>query len=125
MTKPISERSVQELMEIAKNPIKDDEFKKLPPAKRFVSSAGIIQGTDKVPAALIYDRYLNWCESYKLRPVSLRTFFQEFKLYFDKVKYGNGFAYIMSCKGFNMSPEHLAMINNRKRNSSGKKKTKR
>lgn len=47
MSKLISEMSLQELMEVAKNPIKEDEFKKLPPARRFVMSDGIESGTIK------------------------------------------------------------------------------
>lgn len=121
----VTEKSIEQLMAIAKNPIKEDEFKTLPPAKRFINSAGIKDGKDKIPAALIYDRYLQWADTYKVEAASQRGFFLELKLYFNKVKYGTGFAYIMSCDGFNMSPEYLALVNGAKRNSYAKKKVKK
>lgn len=126
MTKPVSQLSVQELMELAKNPIKEDEFKKLPPAKRFVLSADIQPGKEKIPAALIYDRYEAWAKTHKIKPVSMAKFFTELKLYFDKIRYEKGFAYLMSPKGFNLSPEHQVLVNSKKRiSANGEKKTKK
>ena len=113
-------------MELAKNPIKEDEFKKLPPAKRFVMSSGVQRGNVKIPAALIYDRYEAWAKTYKIRPVSMAKFFAEFKLYFDKIRYDKGFAYLMSPAGFNLSPENLVLVNSKKRiSANGEKKTKK
>lgn len=124
MNKDQSELTLEQLMEIAKNPLPEDEYKNLPPVKRFIIADGLQQGTEKIPAALIYDRYLTWAKYNKLRPVSNSTFFKEFKLNFTKVRTQTGFAYLLSPKGFDLSPERLISINSqRKGNSNGNKKT--
>lgn len=115
--------SIQELMEIAKNPIKEeDEFKHLPPVRRFIVSDKIQHGDYKIPAILIYDRYARWANKHKLEIISQVKFFKELALYFNKIRISEGFAYIMSPEGFNLSPDYLHIVNNRKRNSNGKNK---
>lgn len=131
MTKKVSEMSLQELMEIAKNPIKEDEFRKLTPVKRFVMADGVEVGDYKMPAALIYDRYVKWAEKYKVRPLNKVEFFKEFAKYFNKSRTSDGFVYMTSTKGFDLSPDYLAIIKEQhkvtkgKRTSSGGKKAKK
>lgn len=120
----INKLSIEELMEIAKHPIKEmDEFKHLPPVRRFVMADKVGHGDVKIPAMLVFDRYLKWANNHKIEVLSKVKFFQELALYFTKVKVSNGFVYLMSPEGFNLSPEYLELVNaNRKRNSNGKKK---
>ncbi|NDE09872.1 MAG: hypothetical protein EBZ95_04810 [Chitinophagia bacterium] len=120
----INKLTIEELMEIAKHPIKEvDEFKHLPPVRRFIASDKISQGDIKIPAMLIYDRYLKWTNSHKIEEVSKVKFFQELALYFTKIRSTDGYVYLMGPDGFNLSPEYLQLVNaNRKRNSNGKKK---
>lgn len=121
--------SVDELIELAKKPIKDDELKKLPPVKRFVVSSGIEEGSEKIPAILIYDRYLNWAKAYKVKHLNKSMFFKELSLYFDKVRISKGFAYVMSPKGFNLTPEYYQLVNQQnptfRKRTSGNGKTKK
>ena len=123
----MNKMTIEELMEIAKNPLKEvDEFKHLPPVRRFIASDKIEHGDVKIPANLIYDRYLKWAANSKLETISNVKFFQELALYFNKIRTTEGYAYLMSPSGFNMSPEYLKLINaDRKRISNGKKKTKK
>lgn len=110
MTKPIAELSVEQLMEIAKKPIKDDEYKKLPPAKRFIVSEGIEAGDYKVPAILIWDRYVKWAKHNKVKSVSQIAFFKELALYFDKVRLTNAYGYMVTVKGFDLSPSYVEYV---------------
>lgn len=125
MKTELKKLSVEQLMEIAKHPIKEDEFKKLPPVKRFLTSEKIENGKDVIPAAAIYDRYLKWASLYKVKPVNQIKFFKELALYFNKKRIANGNAYILSSKGFDLSPEGLILANEKmkpkKRISNGKK----
>lgn len=123
----INKLSLEELMEIAKHPIKEvDEFKHLPPVRRFIASDKVAHGDVKIPAMLIYDRYVKWANNHKLELLTKVKFFQELALYFTKIKERSGFVYLMGPDGFNLSPEYLELVNaDRKRNSRGKKKTKK
>lgn len=129
--KDVTQMSLQELMEIAKNPIKEDEFRKLTPARRFILSDGVEAGDYKMPALLIYDRYVKWANAYKIKPVNKVEFFKEFAKYFKKSRTTEGFVYLMSPKGFDLSLEYLAIIKEKykiakvKRNSSGTQKVKK
>ena len=119
--------SPEQLMQIAKHPIKEDEYKKLPPVKRFIVSDKLEDGKEAIPAALIYDRYVKWCNIYKLKPLSIPQFFKEFAKHFNKVRLQKGNGYILSPKGFDLSPQGIAEVNERytapkKRISNGKKK---
>ncbi len=120
----INKLSIEELMAIAKQPIKEnDEFKHLPPVRRFIASDKIAYGDVKIPAMLVYDRYIKWANNNKIEVLSKVKFFQELALYFTKIKVTNGFVYLMGPDGFNLSPEYLELINaDRKRNFHGKKK---
>ncbi len=126
--KDLATLTLEELMEIAKLPLKDDETKNLPPVRRFIVSDGLQEGNDQIPAALIYDRYLNWSKINNLHPISMVHFFKELKLYYKKSKIQTGLVYFLSAKGFDLSPHKLATaISNQsaKRTSRGKKTRKK
>ncbi len=130
--KNIKSLPVEKLMEIAKTPIKEDEFKRLPPAKRFIISSDIMDLGERnypIPAYLIYDRYERWCDLYKVRCLDKKAFFKELALYFNKKTTSAGVHYMMSPDGFDLSPAHAEYIKNqkpKKRISNGKKtKTKK
>lgn len=116
------DKELLELMEIAKNPIKDDEFKKLPMVQRFMLSDDVQPGDYKIPASLIYDRYLQWAERFKVKPLNIVQFFKDLALYADKKSTSSGMFYLLSPKGFDLSPQYLAMVNAKKRISRGTKK---
>ncbi len=112
---------ILKLVEIAKNPLPEDETVKLPPVKRFMVSDGVELGTEKIRATLIYDRYVKWCAKVKIVELSSVEFFKELALYTTKKVTGKGTFYHLSPKGFNMTPEYLALVN-QNRMSGGKKK---
>lgn len=121
----LNKLSIQELMEIAKNPIKEvDEFKHLPPVRRFIASDKIQNGEYRIPANLIYDRYLKWCLRSKVESISAVKFFQELALYFNKIKTNQGYSYLMNPEGFDLSPEYLKIVNSNRKRISYAKKTK-
>jgi hypothetical protein len=125
-SKDQAQLSIEELMEIAKNPLEKDKNADLPMIKRFIVSDNLEQGTDWVPAAVIWDRYLSWATINKITAFTLVHFFKEFKNYFNKKKFKGGVLYQLSQKGFDLSPENLALINAahvaERRTSNGKKK---
>lgn len=114
-------------MELAKNPLKDDGTKDLPPVKRFIVSYGISAGTDKVPASIIWDAYVTWAALNKTPSLPITTFFKDFANYFPRKTTNKGRHYLISQNGFDLSPEHKAVVNSvhvtAKRTSNGKKKS--
>lgn len=118
------EQDLQKLMDIAKNPIKDDEFKKLPPARRFMMSDGIQAGDYPIPAMLIYDRYLKWADAYKIKPLDRVKFFKEFALYANKKITRTGNYYLLSPKGFDLSPQYVELVKTRSGITNVKEKSK-
>lgn len=118
----MDEDKLAKLRGIAKNPIKEDQFKKLPAIRRFMMSDGVEEGDYPVPAMLIYDRYFHWCEAFKLRPLSVQKFFKEFAMYADKKAGRSGLFYMLSPKGFDLSPQYLELVRTRKWNVSAKEK---
>lgn len=119
----LNKLTVEELMVIAKYPIKEsDEFKNFSPVKRFIHSDKIMYGDIKIPAGLIYDRYLKWTNNYKIEKIAKNNFFKELSLYFNKMRTNGGIVYLMGLDGFDMSPENLQLVqSNMKRISNGKK----
>lgn len=123
MAKDVSKLSVEELMEIAKLPVKPLP-KKMSPAKQFIIADGLEQGTDHIPASVIYARYTNWAKAANLEPITSGKFFKEFRLYFKKIIRQNISHYILSVKGFNMALEeiYISKTTSEKRTSRGKSK---
>jgi hypothetical protein len=105
MSKDLSHLSTEELMQIAKIKVKEDENHDLPPAKRFIVSANIKSGNYKVPTTIVYQRYTEWCREYNLEVLSKIAFFREFDLYFrrSRLNGGKGQAYTLDCEGFAIS----------------------
>lgn len=120
----VDEKELERLMEIAKNPIKDDEYKKLPPARRFMMSDGILAGDYPIPAMLIYDRYIKWCDAYKIKALDIVKFFKEFALYATKKLTRDGNFYLLSPKGFDLSPQYVELVRTRNWNKNAKEKKK-
>lgn len=124
-SKDQSQLTIEELMEIAKNPLTVDENKGLAPVRRFIIGDGVEEGTDEIPAALVWDRYLNWATINNIEVIGNVQFFKELRLYFNKKRSNNGITYSLSQNGFDMSPEYLTLINSahvaKRRTSSGKK----
>jgi hypothetical protein len=122
--KDLSKLTPEELMEIAKLPLKDDGKKTLPPVKAFIVGDGIQEGEDLIPAALVYDRYQTWAKINNIEDVGIVKFFKDLQIYFTKIRKTYGYFYKMSQNGFDLSPEHIEYVNSKtvKRNSSGWKK---
>lgn len=117
--------SIEELMEIAKHPLKKDPASELAPVKRFIVSAGLKDGDNRIPAAVIWDRYLTWATENNIKIVSLIAFFKEFAKYYNRITTKYGRVYLLSHDGFDLSDENLQRVNLThvaKRISNGKKK---
>lgn len=128
MDKKVSEMTLEELAQLAKTPLKEDEtLAKLPVIRRFIIQDELENGDYKVPAVLIYDRYKDWCQSNQMQIKGYVAFFKEFKHYFKRVQQRDGIFYILSPKGFDLSPQKLleAKATFRKRISNGKKPRKK
>lgn len=118
------EKELERLMEIAKNPIKEDQYKKLPPARRFMMSDDVQTGNYPIAAMLIYDRYMKWCDAYKIKPLDMVKFFREFALYATKKVTREGNFYLLSPKGFDLSPQYVELVRTRNWNKNAKQKEK-
>lgn len=117
------ELSIDELMKIAKNPVKeDDNNKHLSLTKRFIMANNLKDfPTADVPAYMIFYRYLHWANINNIKPDSDSTFFKEFKLFFKSRIKTNGVYYYISPEGFDLSIENKEILRE-KWNSRGKNK---
>lgn len=127
----LSKLTNQELMELAKKPLKDNnkELKKLPVIRQFIISEKIVEDDTLIPAMVIYDRYERWAFGNGYKILTVTKFFMEFKKYFQKVISNSGSYYKLSPKGFDLSEQHLQEVNAKflkeKRISNGKKEDKK
>lgn len=120
MTKDLKGLSTEELMQIAKIKVKDDENVDLPPVKRFVLSENIQSGNYRVPSVLVYYRYEEWCATHSQKPLSKIKFFKEFMLYFKRERMTGGKAncFILDGEGFPSSEIHkITTVKRRTRKS--------
>lgn len=120
MSKDLKDLSTEELMQIAKIKVKDDENVDLPPVKRFVISENIQSGNYKVPSILVYYRYEEWCAAHSQKPLSKIKFYKEFMLYFkrERVTGGKGNCFILDGEGFSSSEIHKIIPVKRKTRKS-------
>lgn len=121
MSKDVNTLTPEELMEIAKLKIKDDELKDLSPVKRFIVSEGISKGNYAVQAAIIYLRYEKWCHIFIQPVLSESKFFKEFAQYFEKKRDPAGMMYVLDNEGFDSMTNYT--IRKRKSPSEKTKKT--
>lgn len=105
-SKNIEKLTFEQLMELAKLPVKEPN-KKLSQVKRFIISDGLKEGSDAIPASLIYSRYKEWCTINIQEPLSLVKFFKEFKLYYKKIIKDQLSHYLLSAHGFDFSLEKI------------------
>lgn len=108
--------SLDELINLAKKPLKKKEKKKqlerFGSLKRFLISEEIEQGEEHIQAILFYDRYTKWCKlNNEPNKLNLNAFYLELKLHFNKVKHRNTICYLASPKGFDLSPENIHRVN--------------
>jgi hypothetical protein len=127
MTKDLSQLTPEQLMDLAKNPIKETRKTKFSPVKEFIVSAGITAGDYPIPGLIVYDRYRSWCKSYSITPITNYSFFLEFKLHFTRKVKVDGKYYLLNPEGFDLSPQHLSKLRSehRKRTSYGSSKKKK
>ena len=130
MSKDLSQLTPEQLMELAKNPVKDTRKRNLSPVREFIVSANIVAGDYAIPGLIIYDRYRQWCKANSIVPITNYSFFLEFKLHFTRKVKVDGKYYLLSPEGFDLSPAHLSKLKleHGKRISNGsnkKKKTKK
>lgn len=109
--KDLSQLTPEELMALAKNPIKAKKQKNLSPIKEFIISEDISAGTEKIAGVLVYDRYTTWCKAMSIKPFTMTKFFTEFVHYFEKKRSTSGVAYMLNPKGFDLAPEKLRKLN--------------
>lgn len=119
MSKDLKDLSTEELMQIAKIKVKDDDNVDLPPVKRFVVSENIQSGNYRVPSVLVYYRYEEWCASHSQQPLSKIKFFKEFMLYFKRERMAGGKAncFILDGEGFPSSEIHKISMKRKTRKS--------
>lgn len=127
----LTKLSNQELMELAKKPLKENnkDLKKLPVIRQFIISEKITEDDVLIPAMIVYNRYETWAFGNGYKVLSVTKFFMEFKKYFQKVVSNTGSYYKLSPKGFDLSEQHLQEVNAKflkeKRISHGKKENKK
>lgn len=125
MSKNLSDLSNDELMKIAKIPVKEDNNKDLPPAQRFIVSEAIKGGDYRVQTILVYHRYVLWCEKYNQVILSKPKFYREFEIYFKKFRApdGNAWCYALDREGFAVTELHKITPRTRKSKSDNKEAT--
>lgn len=119
--------TAEELIKLATSQIVEEDslakYANLPHVQQFINSEGIKTGDYKVPATLVYDRYLTWTKLHDLKPKVKQMFFREFKVYFNR-KISNGYSYyFLSTDGFNLSAEYLELLKQKRAPRGKKKKT--
>lgn len=118
MDKKISELSLEELLALASRPIENTkDLAKRPWIRQFIDAADLEAGDYPLPAKFIFDKYIDWCVANSVKAKSMTAFFLEFRHYFTKSvgRRTEKNAYMMSPKGFDLSPENEARINERSR----------
>lgn len=96
----------EELLALAKTPIKENP--KLFPettVHSFINDLGIKVGIDKVPAGIIYNRYLQWAAINKFKPIGKPKFFNIFKEFFKSPRNRWVRVYMLDATPFDMSDE--------------------
>ncbi len=127
MSKDMSNLTPEQLMDLAKLPIKKSKDKNMSPVKEFIVSEDLTPGDERIPGLVIYDRYATWCKNNSITRLSIVKFFNEFKFYFTKKQTKSGVFYSMSSDGFDLSPEKLKILAaayGKRISKNGKKKNK-
>lgn len=126
---------LKRLLQLASKPLRKP-LKKLEYGSNvfeFISYLDIKSSSvDKIPMAIIYMRYYQWCTHMNYTPLASVKFGADFKKKFDKTTFANKVCYKISPAGFDLSPSNeqdaqdfLQEVTNRvKRKKESKKKAK-
>ena len=113
-------RSVEELIEIAKNPTqKKEEIQYLSEAHRFAVHYKIEPGKYKVRSAVVYELYKKWKDNKHLQTKT--KFFREFSKIFDKWKDESYVYYLLDPSPFHLSDPIYEDIKNPIKKESSKR----
>lgn len=127
----IADLTVDELMAVAKRPLKKPIKKKktgqgytnrTEHIKDFILSENIkSHASILVPSLVVYDRYFKWVANSPDSPLHINMFSKEFNKMFKAVTRGKQKCYLLHPEGFNLSDEYYASI--KEKYSNFKKKT--
>lgn len=95
-----STNDIDELLKLAEQPTVV-KTKSNPEIDKFILECKIVPGTKRIATYIIYYRYCIWK---KTRRISRRKFFNYFKTKFTKTRTDDGVGYLLSPKGFDLSP---------------------
>lgn len=123
MKKIISKDELDELMVVAKQPLKVPLRKKrngdtrntahsVEQVRKYLEDEGLNRGITKlpVPAELIYNRYLQWCKNNFEIACPYLTFFKKFRLFFNMKKVGGQTNYLINPDGFDLSEQNKQFV---------------
>lgn len=97
------ELDLDKLIELASKPKsrKVKAPKEFPEMDKFFQECSILSGKKRIPAVIIYYRYFIWK---KINLVNRKKFFNYFNSKFEKTRAGTGTVYLLSPKGFDLTP---------------------
>jgi hypothetical protein len=94
---------IRKLLELASQP-KQYRVKKQktnPEIDNFISENNILSGKKRIPSYIVYYKYYLWKQK---RLIQRRKFFDYFKTKFEKTRTIDGIGFLLSPKGFDMTP---------------------
>jgi hypothetical protein len=124
------QQDLLKLIEIAKKEpkvaFKKDPISDFDDIRQFIADNNIrSHGTARIPAHLIYTRYVNWCRLNNVEPRKSVGFFKRFKKLFNTKTQNNLSYYLLYPEGWDMTFESLSLsreqYNAEKRRSKGQK----
>lgn len=101
-SKSLDNIDVDKLLEIVTAPRKVKPSKAYPEIDQFILETNVTVGKRRIPTHIIYYTYAMWK---KTRLVPRLKFINYFKTKFTKVKTDHGIGFLLSIKGFDLSPQ--------------------
>ena len=120
----MSEKSIKELMEIAKNPLKTplrrrtsysrkESVYSVEQIRKFIEDCNL-NSDIKLPilTTLIYAKYLDWCKNNYEVSTSYLSFFKKFRLFFNMKKISTDTYYLVNPEVFDLTEENKVFVAN-------------
>jgi hypothetical protein len=123
------DKTLEELIKLAKQDLKGSiQYELLDEAEKFIKFNNIKEGEAKIYTYILYDAYVKW-KGKEGQAIGKTAFFREFAKYHKPKKDWKGRYYSLNPEQFNLTEETIRLAKDkygtRKRNSNGKRKTKK